>query len=1381
MKSLPEREAGGSAFFPLRSLRVGGTVLLAVAAVLLLVVAPSADAASRVKLGELCSVAGSGGGQCSIPEGVAVNATGAGGVGAGDVYVVDLGNDRIQAFSPEGEFERAFGLEVDETTGGDICTAESEDVCKAGVAGEAAGGLSNPFGIAIDQGTGAVYVSDSLNRRIDVFTATGQFEGAIGWNVDSSSSAEELQFCTTATGCKAGVSGSAAGQFANLEVAGVAVDPRNGDLYVADFGNLRLNEYEISASGSEVTGASFIRGIGWNVNLSVPALEVQECTVLSGCQAGTPGGEPGQFALENPGPIAVDSDGSIYAVNVRYSSSCSLTQPCNVLKFNSDGTFKETFGPSAGECELNYTSGTARLREPVDIAVDPVGADHDNRVFVIKKVGNSTYRVYEFDESGTECTASPGESKPALSGSSSAASHGLAVGVEARIYANQNSGEVTILGEAPPAEVEMTEVKDVGATGATFLGVVTPPALEGVDTSWHFEYSTDQSHWTPVPVPSSTVASEPGEPEAVEEVAEGLVPNTTYFARLCATTGPTSCTTALEFTTEAAPPTVIAYSEEVTETEATLAANISPNHLATSYHFEWATEAEWEAAPGAYGHRSPAKDHQIGSGSEAVKAFEEIGGLSAASLYHFRVVATNGAGVAVSPDVQVETLDSCGLPSGRCFEMVSPPDKGSVGEAGKPAAFAADLQYQVLPQGAGLAYTLAAGLSDATAGGEVLYRASRSGAGWSSSQFSPPALVTSELRGESAYPGRVGGLNADLSCGVVASPYPLAEGAPTAPVEAGGGNLFRWARDGSYTTITALSPVNADAVNPSPLERDEYAVLGMSPDCERVIFRTPYHYPGIPGAGEWRLYEWNEGKLHNVGEVPGPSGAVVTEAVGGSWAKAGNPGVEEHGKGGTNYVGAVSPAGAKMVFSAPRQTGTFFTGLNKPAVFLRNSGGTIEVSASETATSNTGRSLYQIASWQGDSRVFFTARYGLALNGSSAGATSCENQEGQSGAGCDLYEFDLQKFEAHEPALTDLSVDTTDTEGAGVGGVLGSSADGTYVYFAARGKLGGDGKSYAQNVSGETYNVYLAHLDPQTDVRETRVVGTLNDQEVIATVGSGEAVVNSWRTWNSQVTPSGKALVFASTANVTGYLSGGVKMAYLYSAETNKTICLSCRPDGEPSVAADNLLEPLSDANYFPTLHPRVSLAADGSRAFFFSEDVLATGAAADVKNLYEWRQRGSDESGQIALLASEPAGLSEPDISRNKKGLIFGGASADGGDLYFATPKRLTWEDVDNHYDVYDARVGGGFAETPPLPPACDPGAEGSCQAASGGGPVGAAAGSSTFSGPGNPPVQSQRHKKRHHKKKPKHRKHHHRKHKHHGKKKHKHRRANGNRRAGK
>src|SRR5690606_35346126 len=125
----------------------------------------------------------------------------------GDIYVADGGNNRVQQLSSTGEFIRAWGTDV--VTGGgtgfEICTVASE--CKAGTtAGGAAGQVAGPFGIAVDQATGYVYVVSNNNRRVDVFSSAGHFAGAFRWGVDTG--AAQLELCTTASTCQQGLGGA---------------------------------------------------------------------------------------------------------------------------------------------------------------------------------------------------------------------------------------------------------------------------------------------------------------------------------------------------------------------------------------------------------------------------------------------------------------------------------------------------------------------------------------------------------------------------------------------------------------------------------------------------------------------------------------------------------------------------------------------------------------------------------------------------------------------------------------------------------------------------------------------------------------------------------------------------------------------------------------------------------------------------------------------------------------------------------------------------------------------------------------------------------------------------------------------------------------------
>ncbi len=130
---------------------------------------------------------------------------------AGNVYVTEYHNHRVQKFSSSGAFVTKWGR-----NGG------------AGSSGAGDGEFSTPLGIAVDR-DGYVYVADRNNHRVQKFTSGGVFV------------------------TKWGTKGTADGQFSSPW--GVTVDDA-GFVYVADTGNNRIQKF--SSTGVFVTkwGAS---------------------------------------------------------------------------------------------------------------------------------------------------------------------------------------------------------------------------------------------------------------------------------------------------------------------------------------------------------------------------------------------------------------------------------------------------------------------------------------------------------------------------------------------------------------------------------------------------------------------------------------------------------------------------------------------------------------------------------------------------------------------------------------------------------------------------------------------------------------------------------------------------------------------------------------------------------------------------------------------------------------------------------------------------------------------------------------------------------------------------------------------------------------------
>ena len=102
-----------------------------------------------------------------------------------DIYVVDTGNYRVEKFDSAGHFILMFGEDVNKTTTGNVCTAESGNTCQPGTPSSAAGGFEDPTSIAIDNypgGQGDVYVGDVGDGLVQKFTAAGSLIPTWGSN-----------------------------------------------------------------------------------------------------------------------------------------------------------------------------------------------------------------------------------------------------------------------------------------------------------------------------------------------------------------------------------------------------------------------------------------------------------------------------------------------------------------------------------------------------------------------------------------------------------------------------------------------------------------------------------------------------------------------------------------------------------------------------------------------------------------------------------------------------------------------------------------------------------------------------------------------------------------------------------------------------------------------------------------------------------------------------------------------------------------------------------------------------------------------------------------------------------------------------------------------
>ena len=231
---------------------------------------------------------GDGPGQFNDPTGIAI--------AGNEVFVADSRNGRIQVFDFDGNFKRQFGAP-----------------------GKGMGALGRPMNLKIAKGE--LYVAEYWNDRIQVFGLVGAPRRIIGGE------------------------GSGPGQF--KAPGGIAVAP-NGDLYVADFHNQRIQQLRADGKFIRQWGTTGKSGI-WSGEFNYPtdvALGA-DGTLLVGdgyndrVQVFAPDGRylrkwGGPFGLNIYGPfngwfatvtsLAVDRDGAVFVADF-YNSRIQKWRP----------------------------------------------------------------------------------------------------------------------------------------------------------------------------------------------------------------------------------------------------------------------------------------------------------------------------------------------------------------------------------------------------------------------------------------------------------------------------------------------------------------------------------------------------------------------------------------------------------------------------------------------------------------------------------------------------------------------------------------------------------------------------------------------------------------------------------------------------------------------------------------------------------------------------------------------------------------------------------------------------------------------------------------------------------------------------------------------
>jgi DNA-binding beta-propeller fold protein YncE len=453
------------------------------------------------------------------------------------------------------------------------------------------GEFNTPLGVAVDDSiepsAGDVYVVDINNKRVVRFDSAGKELGVVE-----------------------PPGGFSAPYFD-------AVDPANGDLYVTDNGSGSVYKFNPAgelvvgfATGGVLGGLSGPSGVAVDPsNGSVFVAQRGNSTIV---EYDSSGKELGSFTISVQAAadgIAVDSEGNVYAIDEKARLvEYPVSNRAEELVLDTNAPFAVTIDPSSKDLYVAENRGEGWLIAQYGPGFTPV----------------TTFGLGDFSGSG------PG---------------GLAVnGVTHAVYASDIESNLAVIFNQfflPSATTD--PAKNVTASTAELCGTVNPES-ETLPASYQFDYGTETTYGKVLPASPVNI----GTGEAPQEVCanlEGLNPAETIHYQILASNNEGQAPGGDEtIKTPPVPATVDSQSVSLVEqTSAIVTALINPENTQTTYHVEYGTST-------AYGSIIPVPDGAVGSGLSDIPVAKQITGLQAGTAYHYRIVATNTAGIADGPD-----------------------------------------------------------------------------------------------------------------------------------------------------------------------------------------------------------------------------------------------------------------------------------------------------------------------------------------------------------------------------------------------------------------------------------------------------------------------------------------------------------------------------------------------------------------------------------------------------------------------------------------------------------------------------------------------------------------------------------------------------------
>jgi hypothetical protein len=843
----------------------------------------------------------------------------------------------------------------------------------------------------------------------------------------------------------------------------------------------------------------------------------------------------------------------------------------------------------------------------------------------------------------------------------------------------------------------------------------------------------------------------------------GLKYKTPYYFRVAATnaSGTTTDASIGTFETENAEAPALSGETTANETSSTaeLKAEVNPNgSLLTACTFEYGTGTSYGTpVPCAQGLGEA--QGEVGNGRSPVSVSATATGLSANTEYHYRLTATNAAGTTTSADhTFIYSTTGTELPDDRAYEMVTPPFKN-----GAAIGYALSTRYSISGAGSSLiAYSIQcfAGSPECTGIRGKLgnpFELNRTSGGWVTTPLAPPATQFGEEN--SAWLA-----GADTGDALFSM--------PTGP--AGEDEWYREGAPGSFQPIGPANPPGDTGVNSFATE----AHLATA-DLSHLVWQTVlpfWPFDATKGSGNEQnpsVYEYagtgnekpllvgvtgREGSdelistcatligdsiIFRTQDALSANGRTVYFTATGDHVLSGGEKVNCTGSGANEHtlvpvqelyarVDGEEPSAHTVAISQPDAPEVAGEGAQSPPD--ENCTET-ECQKNITEEKNWRPAEFESASADG-SRVFFLDSQQLT-NSATQGTLSGQERCSEGGNDCNLYLYDAGEPAGHN--LVDVSAGSSTPE---VQGVVATSADGSHVYFVAKGVLTSAPSPDAQGLNAQGQPV-PDNAVAQSGAENLYVFDSTTGQLAFIAPAGGLPTGNTTGYGGlANVTPEGRFLVFASTGQLTRDDHAAAGQIFRYDAATEQLLRISIgvqgyNDDGNAPSHEATIVE-ASDAE--PDVAPArgdPTMSNDGAHVFFQSPLALTphalnnvvigiehSGAPKYAQNVYEWEQEGhgscpaGQSQGCVYLISDGhdtsvthtvcgPRARGTAEIFESSVCLL--GADETGDNVFFQTTDQLVEKDTDTQIDIYDARIcepenGNPCIEepSPPLPP-CD------------------------------------------------------------------------------